>query len=85
MRSDFNTFTDKLSLFLTSMWTQIRAGVAVGLPADFVSHLGAAPEVKSEGPPICHAIRSLDDYAGYQTRSGLGSMDIGGGSSRIDE
>lgn len=85
MRSDFNSLTDKLSGFLTSMWTQIRAGVVVGIPSDFVSHVGAVPEVKSEGSPTRHAIRSLDDYAGYQTRNGLGSLDIGGGRSRIED
>ena len=85
MRSDVNSFSYTLSGFLTSMWTQVRAGVVVGLPAENQSRSGEAPEVNSEGPPSRHAIRSLDDYAGYQTRSGLGSLDIGGGRSRIDE
>ena len=85
MRSDVNSFSHTLSGFLTSMWTQIRAGVVVGLPAEDESRSGAAPEVNSGGPQNRYAIRSLDDYAGYQTRNGLGSMDIGGGRSRIDE
>ena len=85
MRSDANSFTYTLSGFLASMWTQIRAGVDVGLLAEDESRSGAAPEVNSGGPQNRHAIRSLDDHAGYQTRNGLGSMDIGGGRSRIDE
>jgi len=27
----------------------------------------------------------MDDYAGYHTNNGLGSLDIGGGSSRWSE
>jgi hypothetical protein len=85
MRSDFNFSTDMLFGLLNSMWTQIRAGLVVGLPAEDESRLGAAPGVNSGGPQNRYAIRSLDDYAGYQTRNGLGSMDIGGSRSRIDE
>ena len=33
----------------------------------------------------CQPIRSMDDYAGYLTGNGLGSLDIGGGSSRWGE
>ena len=69
----------------TSMWTQIRAGLVVGLPAEDESRSGAAPEANSGGPQNRYTIRSLDDYAGYQTRNGLGSMDIGGSRSHIDE
>ena len=85
MSADTSSFTDKWSGFLAGVWTQIRAAVAVGLPAEEESRSGAAPELSSEGQPTRHAIRSLDDYAGYQTRNGLGSLDIGGGRSRIDE
>ena len=85
MRAEADSFTDKWSGFLASVWAQVRAALAVGLPAEDYLRSGAAPEVNAEGPPTRHVIRSLDDYAGYQTRSGLGSMDIGGGSSRIDE
>ena len=85
MRPNCHSLTYRLYGILASMWTQIRGGVVVGLPADDESRSGAAPEVNSGGPQYRHAIRSLDDYAGYQTRNGLGSMDIGGGGSRIDE
>ena len=85
MRSDVNSYTDTLSGFLTTMWMQIRACLVVGLPEEDEPRSGAAPEVNSGGPQNHYAIRSLDDYAGYQTRNGLGSMDIGGGRSRIDE
>ena len=85
MRTEADSFTDKWSGFLTSVWTQVRAALVVGQPAGDESRSGASPEVNSEGPPDGHAIRSLDDYAGYQTRNGLGSMDVGGGGSRIGE
>ena len=85
MCADADSFTDKWSGFLTSVWTQLGAALTVGLPAEDEYRSGAAPEVNAEGPQNRHAIRSLDDYAGYQTRSGLGSLDIGGGRSRIDE
>ena len=85
MRADADSFTDKWSGFLTSVWTQLRAALTVGVPAEGKYRSGAASEVNSEGPQKRHAIRSLDDYAGYQTRSGLGSLDIGGGRPRIDE
>lgn len=85
MRAYADSFTEKWCGFLTSVWTQVRSALVVGLPAEDEFRSGAAPEVNSEGPPTRLAIRSLDDYAGYQTRNGLGSMDIGGGSVRIDE
>lgn len=85
MRADIHSFTYALSGFLSSMWTQVRAGLAVGLPAEDESRLGAGNEAGACNQPMRHAVRSLDDYAGYQTRNGLGSMDIGGGGSRIDE
>ena len=85
MRADIHSFTYALSGLLSSMWTQVRAGLAVGLPAEDESRLGAGTEAGACNQLMRHAVRSLDDYAGYQTRNGLGSMNIGGGGSRIDE
>jgi hypothetical protein len=67
------------------MWTQIRAGVAVGLPdVDRPSS-----DTKSDDAfgvaPTRRAIGSSGNYSGRLTRNGLGSLDIGGGRSGIDE
>jgi len=83
MSIEANSFTDKWSGFLAIVWAQIRAAVVVGLSAD--SGSGAACEAGVGEPLGRRAIRSLDDYAGHQTRNGLGSLDIGAGRSRIDE
>ena len=66
--------------FFASVWTQIRAAVSVGLPTE------EGPGPRSGGSSVddeemsSPAIRSMDDYAGYMTSNGLGSLDIGGGS-----
>jgi hypothetical protein len=71
--------------FLASIWAQVRLAVVMGLPAEVESRASVGHEANAGDHLTRHAIRSLDDYAGYQTRNGLGSMDIGGGRSRIDE
>ena len=66
--------------FFASVWTQIRTAVFVGLPAE------EGPGTRSGGSSVddeemsSPAIRSMDDYAGYLTSNGLGSLDVGGGS-----
>ena len=85
MRTNDTHFAELLYAFLTNLLTQIRAGVVVGLPVGDECRSGAAPEVNSERPTNRHVIRSLDDYSGFLANSGLGSMDIGGGRSHIDE
>jgi hypothetical protein len=85
MLSDDNSFTDKLSAFFNSVWEQFCVAVDVGLPANDDIPLDGGNEAGVVAQPTNHVIRSLDDYSGYQTRSGLGSMDIGGSRSRIDE
>jgi len=85
MNCEANSFTYKWSGFLTSIWTQIRAAVVVGLPADDEPGSGSGCEWGVGEQRKRRAIRSLDDYAGHQTRNGLGSLDIGAGRSRIDE
>ncbi len=85
MSADASSSTDKWSGFLASVWTQVRAALAVGLPADDESRSSSGHEAMAGDQPTRHAIRSLDDYAGHQTRNGLGSLDIGAGRSRIGE
>ena len=85
MSADANSFTAKCSGFLTSVWTQIRAGVAVGLPDVDGPCSGTGPDEGAGATPTRRAIRSLGNYSGRLTRNGLGSLDIGGGRSGIDE
>lgn len=85
MRSDVNSFSHTLSGFLTSMWTQIRAGVVVGLPDVDRPSSGTRPDEEFGVAPTRRAIGSSGNYSGRLTRNGLGSLDIGGGRSGIDE
>ena len=85
MSADASSSTGKWSGFLASVWTQVRAALAVGLPADDESRSASGHETRGGDQPTRRAIRSLDDYAGHQTRNGLGSLDIGAGRSRIGE
>ena len=85
MNAEANSYSGKWSEFFATVWTQFRAAVVVGLPADVEPGAGSGCEGGVGKQPTRRAIRSLDDYAGYQTRNGLGSLDIGGGRSRFDE
>ncbi len=86
MSADASSFTDKWSGFLASLWTQVRAALVVGLPEENESRSGSGHDATAgDQPTRRRAIRSLDDYAGHQTRNGLGSLDIGAGRSRIGE
>jgi hypothetical protein len=71
--------------FFASVWTQIRAAVSVGLPEEEGSGPKAGDWSVDDEEMSSRAIRSMDDYAGYLTSNGLGSLDIGGGSSRWGE
>ena len=83
--SEDTEFTVKLSAFVASVWTQVHAAVAVGLPVDDESRSSSEHETCTVVQSTRHTIRSLDDYSGHQTRNGLGSLDIGAVRSRIDE
>ena len=85
MSADTSSFTDKWSGFLASVWTQVRAALVVGLPAEDESRSGSGHDARAGDEPTRRAIRSLDDYAGHQTRNGLGSLDIGAGRSPVGE
>jgi hypothetical protein len=67
------------------VWAVMRADLLVGLPSV------AEDQVTRKNIPSVDvqlrlaAVRSLDDYAGYHTSNGLGSLDIGGGRSRWGE
>lgn len=69
---------------VTSLWTQVRAALVVGLPSEDESRASEEPAAH-DSLDSQRAIRSMDDYAGYLTSNGLGSLDIGGGRSRWSE
>ena len=78
-------FTDTLSALLASIWTQVCAGVAVGLPDVDGPLSGTGSDEGAGVAPTHRAIRSAGNYSGRLTRNGLGSLDIGGGRSGVDE
>lgn len=71
--------------FITSLWTQVRAALAVGLASEDDSLAACDLDSFYESPPARRGVRSMDDYAGYMTSTGLGSLDVGGGGSCFDE
>lgn len=74
---------NKLSSFIASVATQIRAAIQVGVPVE--DGVGARrPEEcdRTLGPP---AAELWDDAPGRMTRNGLGSLEIGAGKTRVDE
>jgi hypothetical protein len=72
----------KLSSFIASLATQVRAAIQVGLPGDDIA-AGRTDE--------CELTRGLsethlcDDALGRMTRNGRGSLEIGAGKTRVDE
>ncbi len=92
MSTNSKSFVEKWSGFLGDVLMQIRAAVAIGLPAEDGTDSGAQQE-RDGASPFSRSLfswrrqssRSLDDPTGYQTRNGLGSLDIGAGRTRIGE
>lgn len=80
MNSTLDSVTTSLSGLVNSAWSQIRVAVSVGLPLDVEAQAGVERTSSDDACSARRPIRSMDDYAGYLTRNGLGSMDIGGGS-----
>jgi hypothetical protein len=64
---------------------QVRAALSVGLPSEVEPHASLNLGSRDGSAAVKGTIRSMDDYAGYHSGSGLGSLDIGGGCSRWDE
>jgi hypothetical protein len=70
---------------VAGVWTSIRASLLVGLSSWAEDRCGLQ-QIPSVGVQQTRsAVRSMDDYAGYHTGGGLGSLDIGGGCSRWGE
>ena len=73
----------KLSSFMASIATQVRAAIHVGVPAD--DGAGARRTDACELTPCPSEAQVWDDAPGRMTRNGLGSLEIGAGKTRVDE
>lgn len=74
---------NKLSSFMASVATQIRAAIQVGVP---VEDGAEARRTDVGGPTIGPSAPELwDDAPGRMTRNGLGSLEIGAGKTGVDE
>ena len=73
----------KLSSFMSSVATQVRAAIQVGVPVEdgATAHRPEDCE-RTLGPS---AAELWDDAPGRVTRNGLGSLEIGAGKTRVDE
>jgi hypothetical protein len=73
----------KLSSFMASLATQVRAAIHVGVPVDDTSR---ARQTKGCEPTLgLSDAQPWDDAPGRMTRNGLGSLEIGAGKTRVDE
>ena len=74
----------KLSNFLSSFATQVRAAIEVGVPVD--DSVAGVRRVDECEPTFGPSNAQLwDDAPGRMTRNGLGSLEIGAGKVRVDE
>ncbi|WP_374617334.1 hypothetical protein [Thauera aminoaromatica] len=74
---------NRLSSFMASIATQIRAAIQVGVPVEDDAKARRAEEnERTLGPS---ATELWDDAPGRMTRNGLGSLEIGAGRTRVDE
>jgi hypothetical protein len=85
MKSTIDALTSRLSGLVASVCSQLRVAWSVGLPSDGDAQTDDAPTFCDSVRAGQQEIRSMDDYAGYLTTNGLGSLDIGGGRSRWGE
>jgi hypothetical protein len=92
MSTNTKSFGEKWSGFFGDILMQIRAAMVIGLPAEDGTDSRAQQE--RDGASLLsrslfswrrQSSRSLEDPTGYQTRNGLGSLDIGAGHTRIGE
>lgn len=73
----------KLSSFMASVATQIRAAIQIGVPVDDGAKARRTEERELTLGPS--AAEFWDDSPGRMTRNGLGSLEIGAGKTRVDE
>ena len=74
----------KLSSFMASLATQVRAAIHVGVPVDDTA-AGARQTDACEPTMGLSDAQLWDDAPGRMTRNGLGSLEIGAGKTRVDE
>jgi len=73
----------KLSSFMASLATQVRAAINVGVPVDAAAE---ARQTDACEPTLgLSDVQEWDDAPGRMTRNGLGSLEIGAGKTRVDE
>ena len=74
----------KLSSFMASLATQVRAAIQVGVPVD--DTVAGSRRTDEFEPTIgLSEAQRWDDAPGRMTRNGLGSLEIGAGKTRVDE
>lgn len=73
----------KLSSFMASIATQVRAAIHVGIAAEDGAEV-LRPDACELTPGPLEAL-VWDEAAGRMTRNGLGSLEIGAGKTRVDE
>ena len=76
--------TDKLSCFIASLATQVRAAIHVGLPLEDTETETRGADERDPARGLSDA-QVWDDAPGRMTRNGLGSLEIGAGKTRVDE
>lgn len=74
----------KLSTFLATFATQVRAAIEVGVPVDDTDAGKRRTDVCEPTFGFSDA-QTWDDAPGRMTRNGLGSLEIGAGKTRVDE
>jgi hypothetical protein len=74
----------KLSSFVASVATKVRATIEVGIPVDDTG-TGAPGADEREPTRGLSDAQLWDDAPGRMTRNGLGSLEIGAGKTRVDE
>ncbi len=81
----FSRSTEGVFEFFATVLIQTRAALAAGLLPESESQVDFDTEPTDRMRLVPCASRSMDDYAGYLTSNGLGSLDIGGARSHFDE
>jgi hypothetical protein len=73
----------KLSSFMASVATQVRAAIHVGIPTDDEAGLRRADTCELTLSSLNAQV--WDDVPGRMTRNGLGSLEIGAGKTMVNE
>jgi hypothetical protein len=85
MSAKLDAFTTNLFGLVASVWSQLCVSASVGLAHDVEPGTSAVQTPAEDDCLTLRTIRSMDNYAGYLTSNGLGSLDIGGRATRSGE